>query len=306
MATADRHNGSVDGAWAGVTPSMAATPRARPRDATTAAGQPKMLIMDVCGAYMRPLGGWFAISRIVQLMSELDVDEAATRSALLRMRRRGLLEPERRHGVRGLRLSDQALPMLEEADQRIFGRRSPARLSDGWALVSFSVPEHERAKRHVLRSRLEWLGFGNLSNGLWIAPRRMLRELEKRLAELGYQRYVLLFEAHYHGFEELQQLVRRAWDLTELGRLYSEFIRWGERVEARWSGVRHPEGRDAFVDYTFLVYHWRKFPYLDPGLPVELLPDDWAGHRAAQLFLELRTRLEDPALEYVRKVCAAL
>ncbi|WP_158088808.1 PaaX family transcriptional regulator C-terminal domain-containing protein [Thermoactinospora rubra] len=280
-------------AWAGATPSMAASPR------SASGGQPKMLIMDFCGAYLRPLGGWCPIAKIVQLMSELGVDETATRSALARMRDKDLLEPEVRQGVRGLRLSARALPLLAESDQRIFGPHLPARLADGWVLVSFSIPEEERAKRHRLRSRLSWLGFGNLSNGLWMAPRRMARDLEKAVEELGFQHYVMTFEAAYTGFEELSAVVRRAWNLEELAGLYTDFLAWARPVLDRWEG-RFPEGRQAFADYTLSLYHWRKFPYLDPGLPEELLPADWPGRAAAELFAELRMRLEGPAIDYVR------
>lgn len=290
----------IDGRWAGATPSMADTPHG----GEPVSGRPKMLIMDLCGAYMRALGGWFAIAKIVQLMHELEVDETATRSALLRMRRKGLLEPERRRGVRGLRLTDKALGALEDTDRRIFGPRAPAVLADGWVLVSFSVPEEKRAHRHVLRSQLSWLGFGNLSNGLWMAPRRMLRDLERAVRELGFEQYVLMFEAHYTGFEELSDLVGNAWDLDELGTLYAQFATWCEPILQRWEGVRGPSGTQAFVDYTLAVYHWRKFPYLDPGLPSELLPADWSGHRARRMFFDLRGLLEDAALDHVRRVCS--
>ncbi len=292
------------GPWTGATPSMAATPQGGPRPGADS-GQSRMLIMDVCGAYMRPLGGWFAISKIVQLMSELDVDEAATRSALLRMRRKELLEPQARHGVRGLRLTERALSALASTDQRIFGHPAPARLSDGWVLVAFSVPEDERANRHLLRSRLAWLGFGNLSNGLWMAPHRMRRELEEAVIELGFERYVMIFEAGYYGFAELSSLVRETWDIDELGKQYAEFIGLCGPIVRRWDDVRRPTGRQAFADYTLTLYQWRKFPYLDPGLPTDLLPTGWAGHEAATMFFELRSRLEGAALDYVRKVCAA-
>ncbi|MFI0406715.1 PaaX family transcriptional regulator C-terminal domain-containing protein [Actinomadura sp. 3N508] len=293
----------IDGTWTGATPSMATTPRSGAA-ADSGAGRPKMLIMDVCGAYMRPLGGWFAIAKIVQLMNELGVDEAATRSALLRMRRKGLLEPENRPGARGLRLTDQALTALEDTDRRIFGPRPPAYLGDGWILLSFSVPEDQRAKRHVLRSQLSWLGFGNLGNGLWMAPRRMRDALKKTVEQLGFQQYVLMFEAQYTGFTELSALVGEAWDLAELATLYTEFVDWCAPIAERWQDVRSPAGPQAFIDYTLALYHWRKFPYLDPGLPKDLLPDDWAGHRAAELFFDLRNRLEAGAIDHVRKVCA--
>jgi phenylacetic acid degradation operon negative regulatory protein len=35
-----------------------------------------------------------------------------------------------------------------------------------------------------------------------------------------------------------------------------------------------------------LVQEWRRFPLLDPGLPRELLPPRWSGHRAAEVFRE--------------------
>lgn len=296
--------GLAGGSWTGVTPSMAATPRSGPPRGG-GSGQSTMLIMDVCGAYMRPLGGWFAISKIVQLMGGLEVDEAATRSALLRMRHKELLEPENRHGIRGLRLTGKALSALASTDQRIFGHPTPASLSDGWVLVAFSVPEEERANRHLLRSRLSWLGFGNLSNGLWMAPRRMRRDLEAAVSDLGFERYVMVFEAQYSGFAELSALVRQAWNVDELGDLYSGFIAFCQPILRRWDDVRRPDGQQAFIDYTQSLYQWRKFPYLDPGLPADLLPAGWAGHRAASLFFELRSRLEGGALEYVSKVCAA-
>lgn len=275
---------------------MASSPR------SAAGGGSKMLIMDVCGAFLRPLGGWFAITKMVQLMSDLGVDEAATRSALLRMRSRGLLDPERRRGVRGYRLSDEAVPLLLDAEQRIFGYRVPARLSDGWVLVAFSVPEDERSKRHLLRSRLAWLGFGNLSNGLWIAPRRMARDVEKSVRELGFERYVMIFEASYYGLAELDRLLQGAWDLTELAAMYAEYVTWARPLAAHWADVERPVGRQTFTDYTWNMYNWRKFPYLDPGLPAEVLPAEWAGAQAAELFHQLHGRLEQPATSYVRSV----
>jgi phenylacetic acid degradation operon negative regulatory protein len=56
------------------------------------------------------------------------------------------------------------------------------------------------------------------------------------------------------------------------------------------------------VDYTSVLDRWRRFPYLDPGLPVELLPSGWEGRAAADLFFELRERLELPAVRHVERI----
>ena len=51
-----------------------------------------------------------------------------------------------------------------------------------------------------------------------------------------------------------------------------------------------------------MLTDWRRLPYLDPGLPAELLPDGWIGIRAADLFFALRSLLEEPARAYVKHV----
>ena len=49
-----------------------------------------------------------------------------------------------------------------------------------------------------------------------------------------------------------------------------------------------------------LVHAWRRFPFLDPSLPGELLPAGWAGARAAALFGTLHARWDGPAVRHWR------
>ena len=58
----------------------------------------------------------------------------------------------------------------------------------------------------------------------------------------------------------------------------------------------------AFRDYVHALHEWRKLPSIDPGLPPELLPDDWEGTVAVTLFFELRSRLEQAAKRYVVRI----
>lgn len=48
-----------------------------------------------------------------------------------------------------------------------------------------------------------------------------------------------------------------------------------------------------------LVQEWRKFLFRDPGLPAELLPDRWPGHRAAEVFDTESARLLPAASRFV-------
>jgi len=248
--------------------------------------QPRLMILNVYGAYGRRLGGWIAVAALVELLGDLGIDERAVRTAVSRMKRREALVAERRHRRFGYRLTPQAEAILDEGDRRILGRRQPAVLDDGWVVVVFSVPESERRKRHVLRSRLAWQGFGNVSAGVWIAPWRVAEEARALLVRLDLDGYVDLFHAHHEAFGATAEKVARWWDLDLLGAEYAQFIHEQSSVLARWRGGGGDD-RVAFVDYLSAVAAWQRFPYLDPGLPAELLPTTWAGQRAAQVFFEL-------------------
>ncbi len=181
----------------------------------------------------------------------------------------------------------------------------PARLGDGWVLVSFSMPETDRDKRHVLRSKLMWHGMGNLSSGLWIAPARILDDVRETVKALGLVEYTDVFHASHEGMGDLAELVRRSWDLDALSASYRSFLDHHRPVSDALARRRTAiAGEEAFTLYTHALHEWRKFPYLDPGLPLELLPDEWPGRAAAELFKQLRTRLEPFAFEFAAAVAS--
>jgi phenylacetic acid degradation operon negative regulatory protein len=280
-----------------------------PRDGEPRPPRPRALIVTIYGLYARESGGWLSVASLIRLMGGLGADQAAVRSSISRLKQRGILEPVRVGGAAGYALSPRGREILAEGDRRIFGRPR-ARLADGWLLAVFSVPERERGRRHALRSRLSWLGFGTVSAGVWIAPARLADETTEVLARYGLSGYVDLFKAGYLAFGDVREQVGRWWDLDRLERLYQEFLDDYEPVLERWPGPGRGRraaaaglgGEAAFADYVLALTAWRRLPYLDPGLPAELLPADWHGERAARTFGALRTRLVDPARAHVLAV----
>lgn len=262
----------------------------------------RALIVTIYGLYAREVGGWLGVSTIIRLMAQLEVDEPAVRSSISRLKRRGILEPERIDGRAGYTLSAQARDILDAGDRRIFGRRRGT-VDEGWVLAVFSVPESERGRRHTLRSRLSWLGFGSVGPGVWVAPAHLHDEAREMLLREELAEYVDLFQATYLGFSAAAEEVARWWDLEGLDELYEQFCTEHAPVLARWRSRR---GKDdpglAFADYVRVLTAWRRLPYLDPGLAPELLPRDWSGARAADLFFALRRRLEDPSRRFVDEV----
>ena len=266
-------------------------------DSTARSARLRHLIITVYGLYARHDGGWLSVATLIRLLADLGIEEAAARSAISRLKRRGIVQARRNGGSAGYQLSAGALAILGEGDARIFRRRR-ATPADGWVLAVFSVPESERHRRHVLRSELTRLGFGMVAPGVWIVPAHPQDTTAETLERLGLDGYADLFRAEHLAFGDPAAKIRRWWDLDELERQYGAFIGAHEPALPEVP----PSGREAFAGYVRLLTDWRRLPYLDPGLPAELLPGDWVGIRAADLFFDRRERLEEPARAYVRAV----
>ena len=269
-----------------------------PSDPRPGRATPRSLIVTLYGAYARETQGWLSVSLVVRLLADLGVDQAAVRSSVSRLKRRGLLVHERRDGAAGYALSEQARDILAAGDRRIFAPQR-GRLEDGWVLVAFSVPETERSSRHLLRSQLASLGFGTVAPGTWIAPAHLAGDTRHLVERLGLAAYVELFRAEHLAFGDVRRQVGSWWDLPALERHYGSYVEAWAPVLRGWRRRRAVEPAGAFRDYVATLTDWRRLPYLDPGLPAEVLPPRWQGARAAEVFFALRSRLEDGAHAHV-------
>ena len=94
----------------------------------------------------------------------------------------------------------------------------------------------------------------------------------------------------------------RAWNLDGLERAYRSFIRmYRPQYEAalRNGGASSLEGVDAFARRFELTEAFLDFPYVDPGLPEELIPPGWPGTEVRSVFREYHALLAESADAYV-------
>ena len=264
------------------------------------------LIFTLYGDYITPRGGEAWIGHIIELMAGLDTSAQAVRSTLSRMTRKGWLRSRRegRHSFYGITAKTEAL--LAEGARRIYQPRQDP--WDGkWYLLTYSIPEQQRHRRDRLRQRLTWLGFGRLGPAVWISPRDLKNEVTQIAAGLGISGQIDLFMGKYLGLSQSRELVHRCWDMQQLNRAYLDFIRryrpaWQLYINQASNGLVN--SRTAFVQRFLLVHEYRSFPYVDPNLPPELLPNDWLGEEAVHLFQSYAALLAPKANEYVDEVLA--
>ena len=251
----------------------------------------RSMLLTVLGEYVLPAEDGVWQETLISALNSLDYKTQAARQALARSVSGGWLRTER-HGRRArVHLTEETREMLTSGADRIY-RFGEARRWDGrWLLVLVRVPEERRDVRHLIRSQLAWAGFGSLRNGLWITPHvdrepevtDLVRELSP--AEL------LSFRAEFGSIGDPAKVVADAWDLGDVADRYREFI-------SRFGRLRPKTPEAAFRAQTELVHTWRKFPFLDPDLPQEMLPLRWPRTRAHDVFLGRHAEWEGPAEEY--------
>jgi phenylacetic acid degradation operon negative regulatory protein len=160
-------------------------------------------------------------------------------------------------------------------------------------MVIYSVPETERALREQLRKKLAWFGFGPLSSAVWLSPHDRGDQVRAAFAdEPAVQLDV--FRSRSAGTDADRDIATRSWDLDELDRAYTDLLEvYRPRLPAYRAGEL--QGADALVERMKLVHDYRRFPFRDPDLPPELLPDGWHGRQAHEVFLEAHGLLRGPA-----------
>jgi phenylacetic acid degradation operon negative regulatory protein len=261
------------------------------------------LILTIFALYGRAEGNWLSVASIIALMADLGADSQAVRSSVSRLKARGVLDGERRGGAAGYSLTAPTLEVLAEGDVRIF-ERPRATEADGWLVVVFSVPESERDKRHALRTSLTRLGFGTAAPGVWVAPGSVAAETRHTLELRRLAEYVDLFAGEHLAFGDLRSKVREWWDLGELTALYAHFLDRYRPVRDRVTAGEVTPQR-AFGLYLPMLTEWRRLPYRDPGIPLSLLPPDWNGVGAGELFGALDAALGAPARDHALRVIRA-
>jgi phenylacetic acid degradation operon negative regulatory protein len=251
--------------------------------------QPQDLVITLLGTYVRPFGRAVWSGGLVVLLREFGFSDGASRVALTRLVRRGLIARIRAGRLVHYHLTPRCERLLIEGDGRIFTLGRLPGDAGPWTVLWHQIPEDRRLERGRLARRLRFLGFGSVQDSIWISPHIHRDEVDQLLSELGVAEFATVFVAHVGGGFGLPALVSRAWDLTGLGERYDVFCAGFERFLA--PDIAPMPDREAFLVRTRLMHQFRAFAQLDPELPDELAPLSAPRARAAEIFDALYTGL---------------
>jgi phenylacetic acid degradation operon negative regulatory protein len=250
-----------------------------------ATGSSRSLLLTVLGALVRPVGVPVWTSALLHVLRGLGLEEQTARQGIARGAAAGWIDGEKQGREVRWVLTVTGREIVDEISRRAHSLSKIPKSWDGNCLILMvTIPQAQRDVRKRLYSALGWAGFGNPAPGLWASPRvDRAAEVESVIQELGLQDSTFGFVGRTWpaGLSD-DEIVRRAWDLDGVAARYERLIETFENVE--------PEpGDDVLLTYLALVHEWRQFPFIDPQLPEDLLPD-WIGRRATELFVNRRKK----------------
>jgi phenylacetic acid degradation operon negative regulatory protein len=239
----------------------------------------RSLLMTMLGEFVLPRGGSVWTQALVSALALFGIEHKSARQALARTAAEGLLASERVGRQVRWSLTPPGQRLLSEGARRIYSfGRDEVEWDGRWLLLLVSVPESQRDLRHRIRTQLNWAGFGSPAAGVWVSPHPSQQaEGQRILADAGMDSSAMSFVASYGQLGSQDMLVARSWDVGALEQRYEDFI-------DEFTGLNPATGEAALQAQTRLVHEWRRFPFLDPRLPAQLLPENWSGAKAADLF----------------------
>ncbi len=265
------------------------------RRRSVGAAAARSLLLTILGEFVLPRREPVWQETLVGALSSLGYTQPAARRAVSRSRSDGWLTAERQGRRARMTLSDDTADLLSTGAARIYSFGDSWEWDGRWLVLVLRVPEQRREVRHQLRSQLAWAGLGSLGGGVWLTP-HVEREAELASAiREAPAADATSFVAELGAMGDPRSVAAAAWELDNVSDYYQQFIE-------DFENVRPTSPEACFRMQALLVHAWRKFPFLDPDLPPQFLPERWPRERAHGLFADRHARWQPAASEYFESV----
>ncbi|MEX1217203.1 MAG: PaaX family transcriptional regulator C-terminal domain-containing protein [Acidimicrobiales bacterium] len=254
----------------------------------------RSLLISILGQWVGPTDTPVWTAALVGALESLGIESRAARQAVNRTATDGWLEGESVGRYSRWSLTASGRRMIGSAVPRVQRSIVEDKPWDGtFLLLTLTGPTLDRTTRHRLAVGLDFEGFGMLGAGTWVAVGEGSREgAEIILDSFGLESRALLFRATaVEGAETPAEVVALAWDLDTAAAAHKAFLEEFEFAEPATE-------REAFALRTRMAHEWRHILIVDPSLPPELLPSDWAGTRARKVFQRRFSDWADAASSY--------
>ncbi len=146
-----------------------------------------------------------------------------------------------------------------------------------WRLLMFDLPQAPAAPRKQLRKVLREHGLGCLQGSVWVSPDQM-DSLRKQMRGDRHPSSLLLFEGDAVGGEKPGEVVREAWDFSEIEQYWASYSLVLEQGKELMEG--RGLDREKLREWSAREHaSWKEVIKVDPLLPAALLPRGYSGRK---------------------------
>ncbi len=245
-----------------------------------------------------PPGEGLAGPVLVRLLGDLGQSEAAARSALLRMRRVGLLTSTRTG--RGARYGPSAAVRAGHARHRNQFTGSGPEWDGGFHALLVSVPESDRGFRDELRRAAARSGYRTLRPGLLIAPSDRTGEMDPVLSRVPSGASLVSARLQLSP-PDTCRVAADLWRLDDLAARYRSLV-VAAREAVRKAAEQPPAGPAAVRGLAAAALPSYEAIADDPGLPADLLPSAWPGSQLSRALGEALRSFGPPVSAYIDRL----
>jgi phenylacetic acid degradation operon negative regulatory protein len=263
------------------------------------------LIISVFGDAVLPRGGRIWLGSLIGLLEPLQLSDRLIRTSIFRLVKDEWMYSEAIGRRADYMLTPAGQRRFEETARHIYASNAPL-WDRRWRLI-LAVGELDAKQRERLRRAFFWQGFGVIGSDCFVHPSTDLATALDALTTEGLgdalKNLMPLLAANAGSDLSASDadMVKRAWDLDQLGTSYSDFaLRYSPFLDKlRQGGSNKMDDESAFLLRTLLIHDYRRLLLRDPELPDVLLPPNWPGQKARLLCKELYRRLLAPSERHI-------
>ena len=268
----------------------------------------KSLISTFFGDVVLPIDGFTWVETIAAALEPLGVNERLVRTSLFRLREEGWVNATRSGRKSYYELTESAASKTRLAERLIYYRDKP-KWDGKWTLVFLVVKPLDSELRKQLEQELSWIGFGPVTKHVWAHPDDNADLVSERIDSLGLKGKVICMRCeNIHdagmGFTaDDRKLADMCSPISSAEKGYESFCEaFSPLIDEQ--GVLAVAGSDPQMLSLRLAMmdEFRRVILKDHHLPLELLPEDWAGQRAYDLCGKIYKQIAVSANRYYEKL----
>ncbi len=149
-----------------------------------------------------------------------------------------------------------------------------------WRIISYEIPEAKREIRDRLRREMQGWGLGPWHRSFWLTPHPIIESLRELVAQKEEEKYIQSFESS-HVYGDRNILIEKVWAKVALDKDYRELFK-------KWHSILSLEGGEKLEKFKKVIEYYVDMLRVDPGLPAELLGQNWIGFEAYNIFKEIK------------------